>query len=141
MSWGMKAKTSTETFEQRLEQLVREHIAAIRAQAEAALARGFAELPVRAPAPAASLPKLSPHRPASRRRTSEQVAELAQRLCAAVHAAPGQTMLHLAPQVGATPAELSVAVAHLRRQGRLRTVGQRQYTRYFPAAPAPVPAS
>jgi hypothetical protein len=131
----MRAKTSTENFEERIEQLIREQIAAIRARAEAAVVRGFAESAVRSSIPAAPQTKISARRSASRRRTTEQVADLAERLCAAVHAVPGETMLRLAPQVGATPGELSVAATRLRQQGRVRTVGQRQHTRYFPTVP------
>jgi hypothetical protein len=140
MSRCMRAKTSTENFEERIEQLVREHIEAIRARAEAAVARGFAESAVRSSSPDAPQTKPSARRPASRRRTPEQVADLTERLCTAVHAQPGETMLRLAPQMGVTPGELSVAVTRLRQQGRVRTVGQRQHTRYFPTAPAPARA-
>jgi hypothetical protein len=38
----------------------------------------------------------------------------------------------LAAQVGATPQELSLPAALLRRAGRVRTAGQKQNTRYFP---------
>jgi hypothetical protein len=41
-------------------------------------------------------------------------------------------MTTLAPQVGAPPRALHRAVARLKRVGRVRTVGQRQHTRYFP---------
>jgi hypothetical protein len=137
----MRAKTSTENFEERIEQLVREHIATIRARAEAAVARGFAELAGRASNPAAPRTRMPARPTASRRRTTEEVADLAERLCAAVHAAPGETMLRLAQKVGATPGELSVAVTRLRQQARVRAVGQRQHTRYFPTAPVPTRAS
>ena len=123
-----------------MEQLVREHIAAIRARAEAAMARGFGEAAARAPKEDTPQ-KPSARRPASQRRTAQQVADLAERLCAAVHAQPGETMRQLAPQVGATPSELSIAVERLRSQGRMRTVGQRQQTRYFPLTPALAQAS
>lgn len=138
---GMRAKTNTEIFEERIEQLVREHIAAVRARAAAAVARGFGESaePVSKEVPSQRKP--SARRPASRRRTAQEVADLAERLCAAVHTQPGETMRHLAPRVGATPSELSIAVERLRSQGRVRTVGQRQHTRYFPTAPAPAQAS
>lgn len=142
---GMRANTSTEIFEERIEQLVREQIAAIRARAQAAVARGLGALAVPASVPAskdlAPQAKRSSPRPASRRRTAQQVADLAERLCAAVHAQPGETMRQLAPQVGATPSALSIAVERLRSQGRLRTVGHRQFTRYFPTAPARRPSS
>jgi hypothetical protein len=130
----MKAKTSTENFEERIEQLVGEHIAAIRAKAEAAVARGFAKWAGRTSNPAAPQTRM-PVPGTSRRRTTKEVEDLAQRLCAAVHASPGETMLVLAPKVGATPGELSVAVTRLRQQGRVRAVGQRQHTRYFPIVP------
>ena len=137
----MREKTSTGILEERIEQLVREYIAATRTRVEAALARGFAEPAMRSSKPVSAQTKLSTRRPASRRRTTDEVADLAERLCAAVHAAPGETMLRLAPEVGATPSELSIAVTRLRSQGRVRTVGQRQHTRYFPAAPASAGAS
>jgi len=41
-------------------------------------------------------------------------------------------MATLAPQVGASPSALQVAVARLKRGNRVRAVGQRQFTRYFP---------
>jgi hypothetical protein len=137
----MRAKTSTENLEERIEQLVREHIAAIRDRAQAAVARAFAESAVTPSRQATPTAKSLPRQPQSRRRTKEQVADLAERLCAAVHTQPGETMLRLAPQVGATASELSLAVARLRQQGRVRTVGQRQHTRYFPLAPAPASAA
>ena len=133
----MRAKTSIEILEERIEQLVREHIAAIGARAQAAVARGLGALAVPTSKDLAPQAKLSSRRAASRRRTAQEVADLAERLCTAVHAQPGETMRHLAPQVGATPSELSIAVERLRSQGRLRTVGHRQFTRYFPTAPAP----
>ncbi len=41
-------------------------------------------------------------------------------------------MATLAPQVGASPRALQVSVARLKRAGRVRAVGQRQLTHYFP---------
>ena len=141
MSMSMRARTSSESFEGRIEQLVREQMAAVRARAEAAVARGFGEPAGGTTKPGVPPAKRSARRPASRRRTTEEVEDLAERLCAAVHAQPGETMLGLAPAVGTTPSELSVPVDRLRQQGRVRTVGQRQHTRYFPAVPAPPRAS
>ena len=130
-----------EVLEKRIEQLVREHIAVVRAGAEAAVARAFAESTGRSPKPTAPKGKAPARRAPYQRRTGEEVADLAERLCAAVHATPGETMAQLAAPVGATPRELSVPVDRLRREGRLRSVGQRQHTRYFPAAPTPNRAS
>jgi len=129
----MKATTSIQGLEERIEQLVREHIAATRTAATAAVTRGFTET-VRSSAPAARRTGASAGRSAGRRRTAEEVADLAERFCAAVHVAPGAKMTTLAAVYSATPRELIVAVGHLRRAGRVRTVGGRQHTKYFPAA-------
>ena len=131
---GMKAKTSIEDLEERIEQVVREHIAAIRAGAAAAVSRAFLESthPGSRPLP----PKRTLTRPTlNRRRTEAEVGALAERLCAAVHAMPGETLSRLALKLGATAQELSLPADHLRRAGRLRSLGQRQQTRYFPVIP------
>jgi len=41
-------------------------------------------------------------------------------------------MAVIAPAVGATAGELNRPATSLRGKGRVRSVGQRQYTRYFP---------
>jgi hypothetical protein len=43
-------------------------------------------------------------------------------------------MTTLAPQVGVAPRVLQVAVARLRRDGRVRVVGKKQQMRYYPMA-------
>jgi hypothetical protein len=130
----MKTLSNIPELEARIEQLVREHIEATRAAAAAAVVRAFGASAAPPPAAAARRKTSSARRSPSRRRAPEEVAELAERLCAAVHTTPGATMTTLAAQVGATPRELAIAVARLRRQDRVRTVGQRQHTKYFPVA-------
>jgi len=130
----MKTLTSIEGLEARIEQLVREHVEAARAAAAAALARAFGEAAKASTHQVARQRATPPRRPMSPRRTREEVAQLAERLCSAVAASPGETMSVLAPKVGATSSELAIAVAQLRRTDRVRTVGQRQHMRYFPAA-------
>ena len=130
----MRARTRREVFEDSIEQLVREQVAAIRARVEAAVLRGLGECAAARSkeVPAAKRPsQLGP----SKRRTAQEIVGLTERLYAAVCADPGSTMLQLAPRIGAVPSELTIAVAWLRKQGRLRTVGCHQHTRYFPAAP------
>jgi hypothetical protein len=41
-------------------------------------------------------------------------------------------MAVIAPAVGVTGRELNLPATRLRRKGRVRSVGQRQHTRYFP---------
>ena len=62
---------------------------------------------------------------------------LSERLYAAICAHPGAAMCVLAAEVGATARELNRPATQLRRAGRVRSVGQRQSTRYFPMATKP----
>ena len=75
------------------------------------------------------------------RRASAEVAALGERLYEAVCAQPGETMSVLAPELGKTPRELHRPMMVLRRAGRVRSVGQRHQTRYFPAVVRPSPSA
>ena len=128
-------KTTTKSLERKIEmaveQLVREHLAACEAAAAAAVRAAFGR---------ASKPSLkssrrkttrAPRAPAPRR-SREEMAALEERLYEAIRRHPGEGMAVIAPAVGATPRQLNRPATTLRRQGRVRSVGQRQYTRYFP---------
>jgi hypothetical protein len=124
--------TSIEELEREIEQLVRKHVEAAHRAAAAAVERGFAT-----PSPRAR--RSSPRRRSSSqatgtRRAPEEIAALGKRLYEAVRAHPGETMTVLAPKVGATPRELHRPMTRLKRAGRIRSVGQRHQTRYFPMA-------
>ena len=45
-----------------------------------------------------------------------------------------ETMLVLSEDVGATARQLERPMTQLKQAGRLRSAGQRQFTRYFPMA-------
>jgi hypothetical protein len=112
---------------QRIEQLIQEHIAASRVSAQEAVARAFAS--------AASASASSPRRVRSspgKKRASADIAVLGERFYRAVSARPGETMMVLAADVGASARELSRSVALLKRAGRVRSAGSRHLTRYFP---------
>ena len=121
------SKTRIGDLEQQIESLVRDHVAAIRRTAEAAVARAF----LRASAPGRR--SGTPRRSGPRRAPAELVA-LGERLYAAICAHPGAAMSALAAELGATPGQLNRPATQLRRAGRVRSVGQRQATRYFPMA-------
>jgi hypothetical protein len=122
--------TSIEHLEKQIERLIREHVAAVRQRATVAVERALsAAKPTRTPPRAAT-----PRSTASRRRASDEIATLADQLYRAICAHPGASMAVLAPRVGATPRELNRPALLLRRTGRVRSVGQRQATRYFPMA-------
>ena len=125
-------KTTTRSLEQKIEsaveQLVREHLAACEAAAEVAVRAAFER--------ASKAPSKSPQRRSARapapRRSPEEMAAIGERLYEAIRRHPGETMAVIAPAVGATPRALNRPATTLRREGRVRSVGQRQYTRYFP---------
>jgi hypothetical protein len=64
------------------------------------------------------------------------LAALGDRFLRAVSSKPGETMTVLAAEVESSPRELHRAVAHLRQAGRVRAIGQRSQTRYFPLSPS-----
>jgi len=69
---------------------------------------------------------------ATPRRSSEEITSLSNRFLAVVRSEPGKPMSALAPQVGVKPSELQVPVARLKAAKKLKTVGQRHLTCYFP---------
>ena len=108
-----------------IEELVREHLAAQRSAATAAVERAFAS----ATAPSSTR---ATRRASSRRRPPTEVAGLAEQLYAAVRANPGELMIAFARQLGQTPRALNRPMLQLKSSGRVRSAGQRHLTRYFP---------
>ena len=119
----MTTKT-IEHLQNQIEELVREHVAMQRSAATAAVERAFAS------ASAASNTR-APGRAMSRRRPLTEVAGLAEQLCAAVRANPGEQMIVFAGQLGGTPRTLNRPMLLLTAAGRVRSAGQRHLTRYF----------
>lgn len=116
---------------ERIERLVQEHIAASRLAAEAAIERAFASA---ASPPTSKAPTSRAARSNGKKRPSADIAELGDRFYRAVCAKPGETMAVLAPMAGASARELHRSMTLLRRAGRVRAVGTRAMTRYFPMA-------
>ena len=112
-----------ETLDAKIEQLVREHLLAQQVTARAAIERGFAMSTMRAP---------TRQRRTFVRRAPTKVAELAEQLFEAVEACPGETMTVIAARVGEKPRALQRPMTHLKGAGRVRSAGERNFTRYFP---------
>ena len=124
----MSKPKNAQDLARQIEDLIADFLEGHRAAASAAVQRAFAGAPsVRRPA----APRKAPTEIAPRRSVDE-VTALSDRLYAAICAKPGEAMVVLAPGVGATPRALSLPANRLKRAGRIRTVGQRQATRYFP---------
>jgi len=116
---------------ERIERLVQDHIAASRRAAEEAVKRAFGSAAKTATRAAPDTP-----RRAGTKRASADLAALGERLYRAVCSKPGETMAVLAPMAGGSARELHRPMTLLRRAGRVRAVGTRHTTRYFPMATA-----
>jgi hypothetical protein len=128
----MSDTTSHRDLDQRIEQLVREHIAAVQRSAREALERGFAGTAVVTRKPAKAAAGITTAAQSGKRRAPAEMSAVAERLYRAVCAHPGESMAALAKELGAAPSELQRPMTLLRQAGRVRSVGQRHLTRYFP---------
>lgn len=122
----MRATKGTE-LESAIERLVHEHMAALRASASAAVERAFSQH-----RRSSSRATPTKRRASGTRRAPDDVAALAEKLYEAVCANPGAAMPKLASLLDTSARALNRPAVLLRRAGRLRSVGQRQATRYFP---------
>ncbi len=114
-----------ETLEAKIEQLVREHLVAQQVAVTAAVERAFAVMP---PARQDAIRR----RAGFRRRAPTEMAGLAEKVMAAVEACPGETMTVIAARVGEKPRTLLRPMMNLKAAGRVRSAGERNFTRYFP---------
>jgi hypothetical protein len=118
-----------ETLEAKVERLVREHLAAQQLVVKSAIERAFAQ--------SEPAPREAPRRRAAfSRRAPSAVAGLAEQLFKAVQDCPGETMAVIAARVGEKPRALHRPMMNLKDAGRVRSAGQRNFTRYFPMTAA-----
>ena len=125
----MTNTASIQDLGKRIEQLIAEHIAGSRRAAQVALERAFGSAP-----PASTQSRRKVRGGSGKRRPPEEVAALGERLYQAVCARPGEGMVVLATDVGASVRGLNRPMTLLKRAGRVRSVGARHLTRYFPMA-------
>jgi hypothetical protein len=121
----------TAELERQIEQMVSAHVAALRRAAQGAVERAFAAASASASAVMAPS-RARAARAASKRRAGSELSALGERFFEALSRKPGETMVVLSAEVGVSPRELHRAVARLRESGRVRTIGERSQTRYFP---------
>ena len=125
----MTNANSKQGLGERIEEMVREHIAASRREAKDAVERAFD-----AARATASAPRRHGPTEGQKRRASAELVALGERFFDAVCAKPGESMAVLGASVGASARELHRSVSLLKRAGRVRAVGERNHTRYFPMA-------
>jgi hypothetical protein len=127
----MTNTASIQDLSKRIEEVVQEHIATSHRVAAAALERAFAKAAAK-PSAATRTRRGVAESGGARRRAPQEVSAIGERLYQAVCAKPGAAMTVLAADVGATPRDLNRPMMHLKRAGKIRSVGQRHLTRYFP---------
>ena len=124
-------KTIEQQLSREIESAVERIVAASRAAALAAVERAFAQ-----PASSSKNVAIKRGRETKQRsapkRSREEIVALGEEFIGVVVETPGETMTVLAPKIGRTPRELQRPVQYLRAQGRLKTIGERHHTQYFP---------
>jgi hypothetical protein len=120
-----------------IEHLVRQYISTIRVAAQGAVERAVAASVggVAAPSAKKRQPSAAPSSRQGARRASDEIGALSERFYEALCRSPGEKMTVLAPIVGATARDLNRPMLLLKRAGRIRSVGTKHATRYFPMAP------
>jgi hypothetical protein len=126
----MTITASHQDLGERIERLVQQHIEASRQAAQQAVERAFAS--TASPSVRARAPRPVRSAGGSKRRAPEEVAAIGERLYEAVCAKPGEGMAVLAAEVGGSVRDLHRPMTLLKRAGRVRSVGSRHLTRYFP---------
>jgi hypothetical protein len=120
-----------------IERLVREYMSTIGMAAQGAVERAVAARVGGRSAPSTGAKQRPESATPSRqgaRRPSDEIGALSERLYEAVCRAPDETMAVFAPMIGSTARELNRPMLVLRRAARIRSVGTKHATRYFPMA-------
>jgi hypothetical protein len=133
----MRSPSTPEQLANAIESLVASYIDEVRQAAQQAIERSLSRS-VQAQRSA----KRTVHRPstprlATKRRTASELDETCEKLCALVRARPGESIVTLAEDMGASAGTLQRPMAKLRTEGRVRSVGERHLMRYFPAVVRP----
>lgn len=128
----MTNTTNSQALCKRIEHLIEEYISATRVAARGAVDRAFASATTPSPGPSRAQAATSERQRTGARRAADEIGALCERLYEAVCRTPGETMTVLAPSVGATARELNRPMLRLKAAGRIRSVGTRHATRYFP---------
>jgi hypothetical protein len=129
----MRTPSTPEQLANAIESLVASYIDEVREAAQQALERSLCRrAAARRPA------KGTVHRPpsprlATKRRTAAELDETCEKLCALVRTRPGESIVTLAEEMCAPAGTLQRPMAKLRAEGKVRSVGERHLTRYFPA--------
>ncbi len=129
----MKTPNTTMELAGAIESLVGTYVAGIREAAQQAVERALVRSAAGRPATRGGTKAASRPPTSASRRTAAELAEVSEALCEVVRAHPGASMVALAEKMGTETRNLLRPMAQLKSAGRVRTVGQRHLTRYYPA--------
>ena len=118
--------TNVKQLSKRIDEVVHEHLAVCRHEAEAALVRAFGFRKALSGVRSAYSSK------SENRRSTAELAALREQLYEVVLAKPGETMALLALAMSSSARELQFPMRQLRQTKQVRGAGQRGFTRYFP---------
>lgn len=128
----MISPKTPEQLAKAIEELVDAYLAAGRQAASDAIERSFVVDAGRRPR-SGDGKRPAAERVPGRRRSAEEIETLAEQLYALVRAHAGESMATFAEQLKSRAADLHRPMMKLKTEGRVRSVGQRHQTRYFPA--------
>jgi predicted exporter len=128
----MNTTNGSEELAAQIEQVVGRHVAQIQHAIALGIERAFGPLSASNPARPTRPKARTARREQGRRRSSSEIADLSDRLCALVRARPGMQMAEFAAELGLPARVLHRPMALLLSANEVRSVGQRSQTRYFP---------
>lgn len=131
----MKNPGTPEQLADAIESLVASYMDEVRLAAQRAVERSLTRGVVSRPPSKGSETRRAAPRSHTRtaRRSRTDLDEACEQLCKLVRARPGESMVTLAGEMGMPMSTLQRPMAKLRADGRVRSVGERHLTRYFPA--------
>ena len=122
-------RTTLEHLTKRIEQVIHEHMTESQLAAAQAVARAFVAHDRARRLGPSTRPTMS-----KGRRAESEIAALTERLYETVCRKPGELMVVLAAELSSSAAELQMPMRRLRNDERVRSIGARHQTRYFPLA-------
>jgi hypothetical protein len=129
----MKPPGTPEQLADAIESLVASYMDEVRLAAQRAVERSLTRGAVSRPPSKVSDARRAAPRSRTARRSRTELDEACEELCKLVRARPGESMVTLAGAMGMPMSTLQGPMAKLRADGRVRSVGERHLTRYFPA--------
>jgi len=125
------ATTDNSGIEAAIEAVIQQHVSAYEASLREALGRKFAADSGRSSRGRKRRSVPRPRTASGPRRSAGELAALGERFFEAVEQCPGETMTTLSAKLGLRTQELERPVLLLKKDGRIRTVGERSRTRYY----------